>query len=693
MIELFEIALWWLAIEVLGMAALPITSSMCQGLHDRGYAITRLVGLLLLTYVSWILAQLGAGYSYTTVAISFIIIALCSAALIRIKGTGSFKIDRRLILTTALLYTFAFFLLALIRAYSPDIYWSGGEKFMDMAFINALLRSPTLPPMDPWLSGLSINYYYFGHLMVADLVLLTGVKSSIAFNLATASFFALSLAGAFGIGYNLTRRHAAGYVTALFVTIAGNLVSLLQVVALVFPGTSPMLGFPEITSFSYWTASRVIPHTINEFPFFSFLHADLHAHMISIPFQLAAMAMLLGVLRSGRPHHILNLLALGLSIGFFYPLNSWEYPTYIALTTAIFLLKAREWGYVRATASLFAVLASSYILYYPFHSSFEASRGIAFVTDRTELVYYLLVFGMFLFFMYSFAVVAIREKYLLAVVIVLIPLSLYLDFQLLIVLLPLLFLSSVSLLREKGELRFVYLLVIAGASLSLFSEVFYVEDIFSPLPGYQRMNTVFKIYEQIWLLFAVASGYAAYMVGRDYRTRRPWAVVACSLVLAALVYPPLATYERSGKFAGAPELDGARYISREHQADYGALLFLGNMTGTPVVLSAPGEQYRWTSYVSTFTGLPTVLGWAGHELTWRTDSDEVNRRLNDINTIYRSGDYRETMRLITKYNVTYIYIGEAEHAKYDGITPVFADHPETFKPVYDFLYVKIYEVT
>lgn len=693
MIEIFEILLWWLALEALGLAALPITSSVCQGLHDRGYAISRLVGLLLLTYVSWLLAQLGAGYGYSTVAISFVIIALCSAVLVRINGMGSFKIDWWLMLTIELLFTFAFLLFTLIRAYSPDIYWTGGEKFMDMAFINAVLRSPTLPPIDPWLSGISINYYYFGHLMVADLILLTGVKPSIAFNIATASFFALSLAAAFGIGYNLTRMHAAGYVTALFVTIAGNLVGFLQVVAILFPGTASMFGYPEITTFSYWTASRVIPHTINEFPFFSFLHADLHAHMISLPFQLAAMGLLLGVLRSEKKYHILKLLALGLVIGFFYPLNSWEYPTYVALTTAIFLLKAREWGYAKAAGALFTVLASSYLLYYPFHSSFEASRGIAFVTERTGLMYYLLVFGMFLFFMYSLAAGAVGKKHLLTAIIILIPLSLYFDFQVLIVLLPLLLLSGVSLLRERGEARFVYLLVIAGVSLSLFCEVFYIGDIFAPLPGYQRMNTIFKIYEQIWLFFAVASGYAAYMVGRDSGTKRLWAVAACFLVLASLVYAPFATYERSGKFAGTPELDGARYISREHQADLGAILFLGNRTGTPVVLSAPGEQYRWTSYVSTFTGLPTVLGWAGHEITWRTDSDEVNRRLNDVNTIYRSADYGETIRLIKKYNVTYIYVGEAEHEKYESITTVFADHPETFKPVYDFLNVKIYQVT
>src|SRR5450759_55024 len=112
------------------------------------------------------------------------------------------------------------------RAYSPEIYWTGGEKFMDMTFINSMLRTTEFPPLDPWMSGTVTYYYYFGYLIVANLINISGVFPSIAFNLATASFFALSFTTAFGIGFNLTEKIKYGIITAFFVTIAGNLIGL-----------------------------------------------------------------------------------------------------------------------------------------------------------------------------------------------------------------------------------------------------------------------------------------------------------------------------------------------------------------------------------------------------------------------------------------------------------------------------------
>ena len=74
---------------------------------------------------------------------------------------------------------------------------------MELAFINAILHSPTFPPHDPWLSGYAISYYYFGYVMVAMLCRITATASGIGFNLAISSWFALTALGAYGILFNL----------------------------------------------------------------------------------------------------------------------------------------------------------------------------------------------------------------------------------------------------------------------------------------------------------------------------------------------------------------------------------------------------------------------------------------------------------------------------------------------------------
>src|SRR3989304_378881 len=286
-----DILIWWLALEIIGLAALPIAAYVCSNLKDHGYSASKPLGLLLLTYITWIISDL-VDYSKFSVLFSLVLIAAASIIILRKKGL---YVDKRYVIKFEILFLAGFLAFVIIRAFSPDIYWTGGEKFMDITFINSLLRTTDFPPLDPWMSGTVVQYYYFGYLIVADLTKLTGIFPSIAFNLATASFFALSLTTAFGIGYDLTEGVRYGIVTAFFVTIAGNLVGFFQLMDTMTKEDV----VNKILSFNYWTSSRVIPDTINEFPYFSFLQGDVHAHMISITFQLLIILLLLGVMRSG----------------------------------------------------------------------------------------------------------------------------------------------------------------------------------------------------------------------------------------------------------------------------------------------------------------------------------------------------------------------------------------------------------
>ena len=86
-----------------------------------------------------------------------------------------------------------------------------------------------------------------------------------------------------------------------------------------------------------------------------------------------------------------------------------------------------------------------------------------------------------------------------------------------------------------------------------------------------------------------------------------------------------------------------------------------------MVLEAPGDSYTDYQRVSVATGLPTVLGWYVHEWLWRNDTDSLNVRAADCQTIYTSQDEETVRQLIDKYNISYIYIGQLERQKYPDL--------------------------
>ncbi len=690
--NLLDIVIWWLVLEIIGLAALPIASQVSRNLKDKGYSAAKPLGLLLLTFISWIISFF-AGYSYYSVLLSLGIIGACSLAICFIKGQPG--IDKKHVLYFEPLFFLCFVGFTVIRAYSPDIYWTGGEKLMDITYINGMLRTTGFPPDDPWMSGTGIPYYYFGYLLVANLVKLTGILPSIAFNLATASFFALSFTTALGIGYNLTEKIKYGIITAFFVTIAGNLVGFFQLMDIIFRKGDVI---NNVLSFNYWTGSRVIPDTINEFPFFSFLHADVHAHMISIAFQLLIILLLLDVIKSTKLDRA-SVIILGLSIGFLFPLNTWDYPVYLFLSVLVIGFKAKK-DILKSIYPIAIVAAFSYLPYLPYHISFKLGRAISFVpTGRTELVYYLAIYGLFLYLLFRFVTSkskksGLKPAYSVPALFLLFVLSVALKFELLVLIIPLVVLSVVSLLKEKDENHaFVLILIITGILVSLSCELFYIQDALGAgNPALIRMNTVFKLYLQNWILWGIPAGYIIFHFRDSFSQKKAWGIFAVLLILMVSVYPVFATIGKSGAFRGEPTLDGESYVKKEYPEEYMAILWFRNISGQPVVLQAPGELYQWNTHITAFTGLPTVIGWAGHELDWRFPfKNETHARWSDVNTIYTSLNTEAVDTLLQKYNVSYIYFGEVEEKRYSS-PALFESHPERFEKVFEYGDVVVYKV-
>ena len=221
---------------------------------------------------------------------------------------------RKKILIWESIFLVTFILFLLIRFYNPDLWhpYRGGEKPMDFAYFNAVIKSTSMPPYDPWFSGGYMNYYYFGYFVVATLIKISGILPEVAYNVSIGIFFAITTSSVFSLVYNLTKSSAvsglesvkrmnptlAGIIGVFFVAVFGNIDGLIQLIQ-AFWGV--LFNHGEIELFDFWRSSRMIPPTgnpigyaITEFPFFTFLFADLHSHLMAIPFSILILAITFG---------------------------------------------------------------------------------------------------------------------------------------------------------------------------------------------------------------------------------------------------------------------------------------------------------------------------------------------------------------------------------------------------------------
>ncbi len=332
---------WYLVLAGIGAIGFPIVFTFLKNLPGRGFVFARPIGLILVSFVYWLFGTLGILHNDIGSLILAVLAIGVSAGMIWIKQydtiTEWFNGSKRYWIVSETVFFAAFVLIISFRLGGPEV--SGTEKPMEMMFINSILRSDTFPPLDGWLSGYSISYYYFGYVMTAILVMLSGVLSSVGFNLMLASVFAMAAAGSFGVVNDMLilRRDQAeqgavvsfrSILAPLFVLIIGNLEGFLEVLHSLHifwnaDGTSAFwswVGLKELTDAPtraatwdptgrsgiwWWRASRVlgdsglegsVKEVIDEFPMFSFELGDLHPHVLAIPFVLFAIGIALNAL-------------------------------------------------------------------------------------------------------------------------------------------------------------------------------------------------------------------------------------------------------------------------------------------------------------------------------------------------------------------------------------------------------------
>lgn len=349
--QLFVAALpWYLSMQLMSLAALPMCFGLCTRLHDRGYGLSKALGLILSSYLTFLLAYRIMPFSSQSVAASVSFIGLISViSLWRLlpEFADFVRKNFRLIAVYELVFLLAFVLMLAVRAQVPQVTYVisdwAAEKFTDFSILQGLLSSSWFPPHDVWVAGRTINYYYFGHFLWACMIKLTAYKAEVGFNLALAEMFALVCLQALSLGYNLTRRLGWAFLAVFLVAFSSNLDGFLQLIGIVKHWAFD--GVLSVSAYDFWRSSRAIENTINEFPAFSFILGDLHAHVSSLVIFLAALGMALQLWRSlGQErsllrfelNHLSELFFAALFAGALYAANSWDLVSYAGVLGVVF---------------------------------------------------------------------------------------------------------------------------------------------------------------------------------------------------------------------------------------------------------------------------------------------------------------------------------------------------------------------
>jgi YYY domain-containing protein len=453
--------LWFLALEAAALAVAPLAMLLFRRLPDRGYLLAKPLGLVLLAYPVWLVVSLKlVHFTQETILVWLALMLVLGAGLawrFRAELAAAVRRHWRVFLLGEALFLVAFLLFYEFRMLNADLWHPsrGGEKPMDLAYLTAVTRSTTLPPYDPWFAGGYINYYYMGQFFTATLSKLTTIPPEFAFNLAVPTFFALTVAGVFSVAYNLAARTrellrrrpdgwaiaswspaVAGVLAVLLVAVLGNLDGVGQMVdrlsaasswhvesrvSLLAPVVNSLGGAWQVVvhgkdlqpDFDYWRPSRMMPPqiSITEFPYFSFLFADLHAHMMAIPFAVLSVGMSAGVALTGnrrdagagrwRPWALIALV--GLVVGSLRWLNSWDYPPFLLFAAAAVVIGERnaEGSFgstaLRLSAKLILLGGISFLAFLPFLDNYTSPvNGVHRSVETTPLHQYLAHFGVFL---------------------------------------------------------------------------------------------------------------------------------------------------------------------------------------------------------------------------------------------------------------------------------------------------------
>ncbi len=665
----FQMLWWYVLLFSLGIAFLPWTKKIFHGYFDIGYPFAKTIGILVLSYSMFAFSTLHIlpFYRESLLLLVLLFIVLNYAKFKKIHLTNHQKI---LLFFQELTFFCALLCWTVVRGQEPSIH--GLEKFMYFGFMNSILRSTYFPPLDMWLSGHTINYYFFGHLTGSVLTKLSGLGSNITYNFILATIFALGITHAFSLTFNIIHTYGKKMRTAVIGGILGsflmNFAGNLHTIYLFTKGynvDNPPPFWQILSSFnptSYWypNATRFIPFTIHEFPLYSYVVADLHGHVFDIPFVLLTLAILFKIITEKKQTldennyaPLITTVLLGFMLATHYMTNAWDILIYGLLTTCVFFFL---YGLRMQFLIHIVVLAVSTVIFtLPFSLYFSQGTivsGIG-VNCSPEFLIHLQKLGPFLFE---------KDKCQSSPLWMLFILWGFFWIQFI-------FFSIKSLLIKKTEddapIIFILMLFTISTFLIIVPEFFYMKDIY---PNHFRANTMFKLGYQAFIMMSIASAFtfAFYKTAIKHRILNiAYLTIFIVTFIFVAIYPNFAIPSYYGTINKMPQINGTLWLKNQLPDTYEIVGYLNaHVKGQPTILEAQGDSYTDYNVISSYTGLPTVAGWWVHEWLWRGSSDTVGVLIPSIQKIYESSSGDETFLLLKQFNIQYVIISNQEREKY-----------------------------
>jgi YYY domain-containing protein len=479
----------------------------------------------------------------------------------------------------------------------------------------------------------------------------------------------------------------------------------------------------------YWIPSRAIPgEPITEFPAFTFLYADPHAHLFALGITILALIWALSVILAKWRWKYLQLPASlvfgGIIIGALRPTNTWDLPVYLGLGIIALGYTAFRYnmgtGFHQSLVSqnlqkiiipLVAVIVLgclTFFLYQPFSNWYgQAYTSASFWDgDHTPIWSYLTHWGLFLFVITSWltwetidwmattpvsSLNKLRPYKLLiqlglAISLAIIAGLLYLGVQISVIAIPLMIWAFIIIFRpgQQDSKRAILFITSVGVSLTLVVELVVLKG------DIGRMNTVFKFYLQAWTLLSLSAAAGIVYIIPVFTEKWKnswhyvWQVILFLLIGGAMLFPLLGGADKINDriSRSAPHtLDGMAYMpfstynedgtDLDLSHDYRAILWmLDHVQGSPVIVETNTPEYRWGSRFTIYTGLPGVVGWNWHQRQQRAiiESDIVTGRIADITDFYTSNSQADIIAFLSKYDVQYIIVGQLEKTIYPGLS-------------------------
>ena len=685
---------WYLLALVLGAAAMPLTGRLFRRFQDRGWMFSKVTAIAVSGFLTWFLVAVKI-IKFTTMTCIVVTLVCAAASLIlycREQKAGFECIPFAhldLVYAEELLFFAAFLFWTYFAGFHPAAY--GTEKFMDYGFMEAMMRSKTLPATDLWYSQGKINYYYGGQYFAVFLTKLSGAKVELTYNLMRTFVAGLAFAMPFSLVHQMvtdrlgktgsrwkkTLPSVTGILAGISVSIAGNMHYV--VYGQIIPFIQKLKG-EEVSSYWFPDATRYIgfnpdveDKTIHEFPCYSFVLGDLHAHVVDIMFVLLLLGLLYAWMKKVRTTELSGesmsrrefwkkqllmpqLLATGALLGMFHWTNYWDFVIYFVVTcgAALFMNIIGQKGKIRwalgvtaAQAAEILILATVIIL--PFTLQFDTSnmvQGIALAQHHSLPHQLLVLWGLPGILTILFVVSLLIEKLRGA--------------------------EQKSLYHLLTSIRlpdlFAVLMGLCAIGLVLIPELVYVRDIYEN--GNARANTMFKLTYQAYIMFGMTMIYAIFrllIIGKN-KILKVLAFIGLFFFVWTCGYFGNSVHSWFGEVWKPSQykgLNATAFLETDFPEDVNGIRWLKeNISDAPVVLEANGDSYSEYERVSAMTGLPTIMGWYVHEWLWRGNLSDLNAKIEEIQEIYTSTDETRVKELLEEYNVSYIFVGSCERNKY-----------------------------